>query len=253
MFRSLMTRTIAVAVALVGVVSTASAAYEVKVTHASVGSATVGDNATNGGLKDVNLTSDTLDIQATAGGPLTLTIPAGTFTFTQLQTDSLSPGGSTLTWQYNITWVATGTPAVGTPAPSGALTLEFSRTNYLVPNGLSLMSVQDSTTFGGNSGGSHQADQGEANGNTLYASTPLTTLSGPTRFNPGTASNQALVFTNGAPYTLTAKITLNFAKSGDNIRGNGTIQLTSAVPVPAGLVMALTGLPALDEVDCRRR
>ena len=98
MFRSLMTRTIAVAVAFAGVVSSASAAYEIRVTTPDAVVTTLADNGVTGGIKDNNLLIDRIDMTNGAGAPVVYVFGGGTLTFTTSTTfnyTTTSGGGAT--------------------------------------------------------------------------------------------------------------------------------------------------------------
>ena len=256
MYRSLMTRTVAVALCLVGVlgfVGNASAAYGIRVTTPGPVSLTnptvVLDNTANIGSQDNVATVDIIEVTNNTPATFVLAYAGGTLTFTQLKTNAVPFVGNQnyMTYQWDVNYSG--------PGASGAIMIEYSRTGYTTAGGLSTLSGSDSMTFSApSSTGTQQITNSYSAGNTLWGTgTDLvgvvhTDLVGGSSQN----DNLSVLLNASTPYTFTSKVTLNFNRPGQFL-GNGTISLTPAVPVPAGLVMALTGLPALGLFNRLRR
>ena len=262
MFRSLMTRTLAVALGLVGVLGitgNAPAAYEVRLTMPDVGPTvfTLPDNGIVGPIKDNNAGptgingngNDFIDLTNGIGNPFVFTYGSGrTLTFTQIATNSLAPAANSLTRQFNVIYNANGQGA------SGALTIEYSRNGYTAPlPGLNVLTSNVSGTFAAGSTGSVTLTQGYGGTNLLYTNT-VPVLHGTFATPNSYSSNISQNIISVTPYSFTSTVVLNFAGSGQFL-GDGTISLAppSGVPVPAGLVLALTGLPALGLFSRLRR
>ncbi len=271
MFRSLMTRTVVVALAFAGVLSIAgdaSATYQIRISGPTILTGTVSDlpagPAAGGGLAGIAtdgqsapLTGvDIIDFVGTGGGPFVLSLGSGsslrTLTFTTLNTTASAPSPNSLSYNYSIVYDAK------VSGLSQALKIEISRDNYnFPPAGLSVYTASAGGTFNAGSTGTMQVRQDYDNGNGLYANP------GTLQFNTGvhsssdpfqTWSNNFSAITNSStPYSFTSIIDLNFTNSNGSFSGNGTMSLTSAIPVPAGLVLALTGLPALGFFSRLRR
>ena len=255
MFRSLMTRTVAVALGLVGVlgfVADASAGYNIRVSYPGPSTVlqpnplVITDQIANSGSQDNNPLLNIVEGTNNTPAPLMLNIPGGTLTFNQLKSNSVPGPANYLFFQYDVNYAGAGA--------SGQIMIEFSRTGYTSTVGLNTLSATDSITFGTASAGSQQITNSYGSGNVDYGTG--TDLVGTTKNSAGTQSfpdNLSTVFTTtGSSYTLTSKVILNFNSSGQ-FAGAGTISLSTAVPVPAGLVLALTGLPALGFFSRLRR
>lgn len=261
MFRSLMTRTVAVAIGLVGVlgfVNDTAAGFNIRITLPGPPSLsnpfTVADGGVNifAGAQDVDGTisipNNVVDISNTAPMPGTLVI--GNFTFKRVEAHSVPGPANYLTYQYDIIYSGAGA--------SGPVTIEYSRTNYTSGLGLNTLTASDSITFGASNTavGTQQITNSYASGNVDFGTgvdlVGTTKTSGPTgSFNDNLSTT---FITTNVSYTLTSKVTLNFGGAGEYL-GGGTISLAppSGVPVPAGLVLALTGLPALGLFSRLRR
>jgi len=74
--------------------------------------------------------------------------------------------------------------------------------------------------------------------------TGFTNTTAPLVFNPGTVS---AIVNSSTPFTLTEKLVYTFTVSGNPViaSGGSSTTLTATVPVPAGVVLALSGLPVL--------
>jgi hypothetical protein len=224
-FRNLLPLVALAGVALLGAPTRAHAIFQVRVTTLS-GTQTI----TDGGVGDLDgLVNNSITVNyADASYHL-----VGTISFTN------APGTATkaiLDVSYNVN---TNGGELG-----GAASLEASATGFTQPN-----SNPETMTFALNGNGSGTGTlSGQSwvvqNGAVFAESGPFTVSeppSGPPFNVNGAYGGTGSVSYNGAtPYTLTEKLSFSLSPNS-NTSGDGQITITT--PAPAGVVLALTGLP----------
>jgi hypothetical protein len=151
-----------------------------------------------------------------------------------------APGSANLAILDTSFTFATFDPSTSTNTTGGAASLEVSATGYNSPvgNPLTLLSK-----INGNGNGSGTlTDQGyiTTNGALFDTSGATPGLQGPFNINSGYGNSATTSYTGGTPFTLTDVINVNL-DPGSNTSGDA--QLTVTTPAPAGLVLALVGMP----------
>jgi hypothetical protein len=261
MIRSIVARTLTSVLTLAAVVafaSNASATYQIRITFPDsppngtlTNDQNPGVNALSGAKDGDTTTVNRIDMVSTSNTQFVYTFfGSRTLTFTTLNTTSNAPAQNSLSYNYSIVYNDGGSGAA-----SGALKIEISRDDFSSPPaGLNVITASAGGTFNAGSNGTMEVMQGMQNGSNLYGQATKQFDTGAVGNSPATWSqNFSSLVTTTSPYTLTSVITLNFTNNNASFSGNGTISLVSAVPVPAGLVLVLTGLPMFGAMGWIRR
>jgi len=218
--------------AMLVVPNQARAAFAVRITDSVTGpgGVTIMDNAAGdidgrSGFMNVNYNDSAYSV-------------IGTFSFTN------APGTASLgilDSNYSLnTFGSTG----------GAAKLEVSSTGVTAPSGNPL-TFQSLLNGNGSGSGTLSAASSITSSQTLFDTTPGNTVStGPFNINGSYSGSGNASYTLGTPYTITNVLTFNLSRDSTT---TGDLQSTVAAPAPAGLVLALTGLPALGAWARRRR